>query len=208
MREIIPIKKDILFKTTIGQITNIDLEHNYNINNDLIEGTININGSYKMTEASVLEDDFNYNIPFKVSISKKVNKESIKIEIDDFKYEINKDVLNVEVDLLFTCDEINEEYKLENPINEEVKEEVEVKKEEVEELTKEDININENITNITNIVNTDNKYYTYKIYNVKENDSIDSICLKYNISIDEFKEYNDINEVHEGDKIIIPSNHE
>lgn len=201
MREIIPIKKDILFKTTIGEITNIDLDHNYKINNDLIEGTININGTYKMTEASVLEDDFNYDIPFKVSISKKVNKDTIKIDIDDFKYEIKKDVLNVEVDLLFTCNEIVEEkYELENPIIEESKEEIEIKEEEKE------INIDENINNITNIVNSDNKYYTYKIYNVRENDSVDSICLKYNISIEELKEYNDINELHEGDKLIIPSN--
>lgn len=201
MREIIPIKKDILFKTTIGEITNIDLDHNYKINNDLIEGTININGTYKMTEASVLEDDFNYDIPFKVSISKMVNKDTIKIDIDDFKYEIKKDVLNVEVDLLFTCNEIVEEkYELENPIIEENKEEIEIKEEEKE------INIDENINNITNIVNSDNKYYTYKIYNVRENDSVDSICLKYNISIEELKEYNDINELHEGDKLIIPSN--
>lgn len=201
MREIIPIKKDILFKTTIGEITNIDLDHNYKINNDLIEGTININGTYKMTEASVLEDDFNYDIPFKVSISKKVNKDTIKIDIDDFKYEIKKDVLNVEVDLLFTCNEIVEEkYELENPIIEENNEEIEIKEEEKE------INIDENINNITNIVNSDNKYYTYKIYNVRENDSVDSICLKYNISIEELKEYNDINELHEGDKLIIPSN--
>ena len=201
MREIIPIKKDILFKTTIGEITNIDLDHNYKINNDLIEGTININGTYKMTEASVLEDDFNYDIPFKVSISKMVNKDTIKIDIDDFKYEIKKDILNVEVDLLFTCNEIVEEkYELENPIIEESKEEIEIKEEEKE------INIDENINNITNIVNSDNKYYTYKIYNVRENDSVDSICLKYNISIEELKEYNDINELHEGDKLIIPSN--
>ena len=120
MREIIPIKKDLLFKTTIGEITNIDLEHNYKINDNLVEGTIHLNGSYKMTEASVLEDDFNYDIPFKVSISKKVDKSTIKIEVDDFKYVVNKDILNVEVDLLFTCNEIIEEhYELENPMEEE-----------------------------------------------------------------------------------------
>ena len=193
MREIIPIKKDILFKTSIGEITNIDLDYDYKINENLIEGNIILNGSYKMTEASVLEDDFNYKIPFKVSISKEVNKESIKIEIDDFKYEVKKDILSTQVDLLFTCEEVKEEHiELDNPV-----EEVEMKEEKTEI-------VEDNINNITNIINTDNNYYTYKVYIVRENDTIDSICMKYNININELKEYNEINEIKEGDKLIIP----
>ena len=215
MKEIIPIKKDLLFKTIIGKITNIDLDHNYNIKDNIIEGNVTLSGSYKMTEASVLEDDFVYNIPFAVSISKKVNKDTIKIDIDDFKYEINKDKLYTEVDLLFTCEMIEEKEKIEfeNPV--EIKEEnnkIEIENEVNEKniidnsisLEQNNTNVEENITNITNIVKNDNYYYSYKIYIVKENDSIDSICLKYNISINELKEYNDINEIHEGDKLIIP----
>ena len=194
MREIIPIKKDFLFKTKIGEITNIDLDHEYKINDNLVEGKIFINGSYKMTEASVLEDDFNYTLPFKVSISKVVNKESIKIDIDDFKYDIKNDVLCVNIDLLFTCEEEKPQI-LENPIEE---------KEVIKEETIQETDINENINSITNIVNNDNKYYTYKIYIVREYDTIDSICLKYNTSIDELKEFNDINDIHEGVKLIIP----
>ena len=193
MREIIPIKKDFLFKTKIGEITNIDLDHNYKINDDLINGTIYLNGSYKMTEASVLEDDFNYKIPFKVSISKIVNKDTIKIEIDDFKYEIKNDVLSVNIDLLLSCEEIKEEpINIEKPIEEEVI------------VKDEELNINENINNITNIVNNDNKYYTYKVYIVNEYDTIDSICLKNNTNINDLKEYNDIDDIHEGVKLIIP----
>ena len=196
MREIIPIKKDFLFKTKIGEITNIDLDHEYKINDNLVEGKIFINGSYKMTEASVLEDDFNYTLPFKVSISKVVNKESIKIDIDDFKYDIKNDILCVNIDLLFTCEEKKENPQtFENPIEE---------NEVIKEETIQETDINENINSITNIVNNDNKYYTYKIYIVREYDTIDSICLKYNTSIDELKEFNDINDIHEGVKLIIP----
>ena len=108
MKEIIPLKKDIVFKTAIGQITDINLEHNYDIKDNLVEGNVLLYGSYKMTEASVIEEDFNYKIPFGVSISKNINKDTIKIEIDDFKYDINNDVMSVSVDLEFSCDEVEE----------------------------------------------------------------------------------------------------
>ena len=36
MKEIIPLKKDIIFKTKIGELTNISLDHDYKINEDII----------------------------------------------------------------------------------------------------------------------------------------------------------------------------
>ena len=60
MKEIIPLKKDIIFKTKIGEITNIDLDLEYKVNNDLIDGNVLLSGNYKMTEASVIEEDFFY----------------------------------------------------------------------------------------------------------------------------------------------------
>ena len=197
MREIIPIKKDILFKTVIGQITSINIDHDYKVKDNLIEGYILLSGSYKMTEASVLEDEFSYKIPFGVSISKRVKKDTIKIEIDDFKYHINKDTLSINVDLLFNC----EEESVNNEItNNEVKEPIIEDKEEILEEDKE-----ENIESITNkIVNTIEKYYTYKVYIVRENDTVESVCKKYSVSFDELNEYNDLTNINIGDKIIIP----
>ena len=95
MKEIIPLKKDIIFKTKIGEITNISLEHDYKILDDLVEGEVNINGTYKMTEASVIDEEFEYKVPFGIAISKKVDKDTIKIDIDDFKYELVADIRNV-----------------------------------------------------------------------------------------------------------------
>ena len=105
MREIIPLKKDIIFKTMIGMITNIDVSHDYKVKDDIVEGQLLVSGSYKMTEASVLEEDFYYKIPFSLAISKRIKKDTINIEIDDFRYETNKDVMSIEADLEFTCDE-------------------------------------------------------------------------------------------------------
>ena len=199
MKEIIPLKKDIVFKTAIGQITDINLEHNYDIKDNLVEGNVLLYGSYKMTEASVIEEDFNYKIPFGVSISKNINKDTIKIEIDDFKYDINNDVMSVSVDLEFSCDEVEENnIVFEEPLIEEEKE-ITINE------SNNDIDIDQNITNITNnIVTNDQKYYTYKIYIVREIDTLESICKKYNVSENELKEYNNLTNINIGDKIIIP----
>lgn len=235
MREIIPLKKDIIFKTKIGEITNISLSHDYKINDELIEGSVDISGSYKMTQASILEEDFYYSIPFGVAISKKVQRDTIKIEIDDFKYNFNKDVLSVLIDLELTCDEEIEEErheeenaKIEEEIHEdEVKEEKESENDfmddyfnemnlnNINEYEEENINENtntiikdneiNNITNITNnIINTEDKYYTYKVYIVRVDDTIETICNKYNVTVNDLKDYNDINNIQVGDKIIIP----
>ena len=201
MREIIPIKKDILFKTTIGQITNINLDYDYKVKDSLIEGFLLVNGSYKMTEASVLEDEFSYKIPFGVSISKSIKKDTIKIEIDDFKYQINKDVLSLNIDLLFCCEEESENVEI---INNEIKgEAIEDKEETIDNLDEDDVKEN-NLNIASKLINNEEKYYTYKIYIVRENDTVESICKKYNVTLNDISEYNDLTNLNIGDKIIIP----
>ena len=220
MNEIIPIKKDIIFKTKIGEITDISLDHDYKINNGLIEGSVDIYGNYKMTEGSISQEEFFYSIPISIAITKKVKEETIKLDIDDFKYNFNKDILNVNIDLLLTCEEeikereeeeitnnfnIDEYFSEITPINNiELEEEVTQNKE-YNTLNEYNNDSETNITNITNnIINNENKYYKYKVYIVRQNDTIDSICNKYNVNINEIKEYNDINNINIGDKIIIP----
>lgn len=220
MKEIIPLKKDIVFKTKIAEVTSINLEHDYKILDDIVEGTVYLSGTYKMTEASVIEEDFVYNIPFSIAISKRINKDTIKIEIDDFKYSTSKDVMKVDISLELTCDEERAE--------EEIKEEKEIDLEDnitnidfdnymddyfkdeskdiqITEKDSDNTNIENNINNLTqNIINNENKYYTYKVYIVRQGDTIENICSKYNVQIEDLLEYNDINNISLGDKIIIP----
>ncbi len=241
MKEIIPLKKDIIFKTRIGEITSIDIEHTYNVEDDLVSGDVILSGTYKMTEASVLDEEFYYKIPFSIAITKRVNKDTINIEIEDFAYEIQKDVLKVDIKLELTCEEeedikeeaietldfnndkedfedndfMKEYFENDNNINNEdnivdelnnninvnenTKMDVEVNE------NKTDVDLNENINNITNnIINNENKYYTYKIYIVRDGDTIESICNKYNVTLNDLKDYNNVNNVNVGDKIIIP----
>lgn len=217
MKEIIPLKKDIIFKTKISEVTSINLEHDYKILDDIVEGTVYLSGSYKMTEASVIEEDFVYNIPFSIAISKRINKDTIKIDIDDFKYTTIKDIMKVDISLELTCDEEEREdekneIKVEENINnidfDNYMDDYFKDESKNIEITKEDsdnTNIENNLNNLTqNIINNENKYYTYKVYIVREGDNIESICSKYNVSVDDLIEYNDINNISLGDKIIIP----
>ena len=36
MKEIIPLKKDIVFKSKIGELSNLDLDHDYKVNDNLV----------------------------------------------------------------------------------------------------------------------------------------------------------------------------
>ena len=49
---------------------------------------------------------------------------------------------------------------------------------------------------------------TGKVYIVRPNDTIDAICNKYEININDLKEYNDITNINVGDKIIIPQTYD
>ncbi len=210
MKQIIPLKKDILFKSKIGSLSNLNLDHDYKINDDIVNGTVALSGTYKMTEASIVEDDFFYTIPFSIAISSRIKKDTIKIEIEDFKYEIEKDTLKVNISLELTCEEDeseieNDEVNLDDYIDNYFQDEIEESKEEVKEI-KNEIDVDTEINNITNnIITTNDKYYTYKIYIVRENDTIESICNKYNVTYEDLKEYNNLTELNIGDKIVIPS---
>ena len=77
------------------------------------------------------------------------------------------------------------------------------------EKTNENINTNynENInTNIFTPSQDEEKYVTYRVYKVTETDTIDTIITKYNITKEMLSDYNNIENIMSGDKLIIPTN--
>lgn len=72
-----------------------------------------------------------------------------------------------------------------------------------EEENRDNIKSDDIISSINN--NTDN-FVTYKIYKIHENETLESIVIKYHTTIDDLKEYNDLNNLNIGDKIIVPIN--
>lgn len=78
------------------------------------------------------------------------------------------------------------------------------------------ININNINTNINNNTNTNDNnnlfagfetadtYTAYRVYLIKEEDTIDTILKKYNVTKEDLSLYNDLSDIKYGDKIIIP----
>ena len=119
MNETIPFKKSITFKTKIEEITDISLEHDYKIMDDIIDGDFILEGTYKMTKASVITEDFFYKIPFQIAINDRLLKESICLSIDDFSYEIEKnETLNLDIKLALTAEENLDDFIEEVVLNE------------------------------------------------------------------------------------------
>ena len=55
----------------------------------------------------------------------------------------------------------------------------------------------------SNLDNTET-YTTYYVYIVKDDDTVEKILTKYDITKEDFENYNDINNIKAGDKVIIP----
>jgi len=68
-------------------------------------------------------------------------------------------------------------------------------------------NTNENINNnIFTPSQDEEKYVTYRVYKVTEADTIDTIITKYNVTKEMLSDYNNIENIMPGDKLIIPTN--
>ena len=102
MKQIITLEKEIAFKTMLGDITSISLEPDLAfINDSEIEGNLIISGTYKMTEASALEEKFNYKVPVEIMLTTSLLEDKRKVDVNNFTYEIvNEEALAIKVELL------------------------------------------------------------------------------------------------------------
>ncbi len=212
MKKTIPLKKQLTFKTNIHEITSISLENTLHYIENKIEGEIIISGTYKITENSTKLEEFEFKIPTHIDIDKKY-KDCIQIDIEDFYYEIiNNNVLGINVEILI--DNLVEKDETQNKEQTIINNEIEARcieaeienipqKKESQEPTKE-----ENKNPIFEQFKEDKEEYsTYHVYIVRQEDSIDTITSKYNITQEKLSEYNDIKEIKLGDKLIIPENY-
>lgn len=132
MRESIPYEKEIVFNTKIVEITSISLEYEANVLDEDIEGDFIVSGDYKIHELSVNKEPFKYRIPFSVSLTDDIIRDSIKYDINNFTYEIvDDDTLRVNIEFGIDYELVKEKIQ---------KEEVEETREDAiqGELTKDD----------------------------------------------------------------------
>jgi hypothetical protein len=101
MKKTVSFEKKIDFPTMIGEVCAISLEDNLKfIDESNIEGNLELVGKYKLTEASRLEEDFNYKIPVEIALTEKLDLNTAKVGIADFYYEIeNDDVMICHIEL-------------------------------------------------------------------------------------------------------------
>ena len=197
MKKTVSFDKKIDFPTMIGEITEVSLDHNLKfINESSIEGDLLLVGKYKLTEASTLEEDFNYSIPVEISLTESIDLNTSNIEIGDFYYELENDkVMNCHIELLVEGLELLEEVR-------ECDGEIEEK--EVEIPVIENLEENNEESLFVNLKDDSDTYGTFIVYMVRQNESINSILEKYHTAIEELQKYNDINNINIGTKLIIP----
>ena len=232
MKKIIPFNNVLEFQTDVREITAISLEHEINKYPDTISGTFYISGEYKITEGILDREKFNFELPFDIALSENYKIESLIVDIDDFRYNlISEKSLKVNIDLyidgeieeptiiipskesldflnreevtkeeLITTKEIQPERI--NLLQEMLTDNKEESMEEKETITNENNNENNNFLDLSK----DDAYVTYRVYKVLENDTLDTILEKYNITKEMLSDYNNIENIIPGDKLIIPTN--
>ena len=268
MKQIITLEKEIAFKTMVGEISSISLEPDLDFINDTeIEGNLIISGTYKMTEASTIEEDFSYKVPVEIMLTTALEEDTRKVDINNFTYAIvNEEALSITVELLIeglekvdiedTLEEENKdveeviETKEEVPVMEEETDirssedkEESTDREEIEVLTtEEDLpsfeEVKEDLPNLDEIpvmkeekevemestlngdntsnkqvmdsifsafANTEETYSTYSVYILREDDNLEEVMAKYKTNRETLAEYNDLENLKVGSKLIIPT---
>ena len=171
MKQIISFEKEIAFKTMIGEVTSISLEHTLSFQGpSTISGDMIVSGTYKMTEASTLEEDFQYAIPVDIMLTKELEEDNRSIAIHNFTYDIrNEDTLHLYIDVLVKGREVIELEEDNEEVIEPVREEQpkideeQVIEEQIEDTTNDnkelltDIEVEESQKVIDNIINTEKK---------------------------------------------------
>lgn len=133
MKQIIPFKKELPFKTKVSDITSISLEREINVLDDgIVTGVFHITGDYKMNEGSINRENFSFDLPFDITLDPRYDVKTVSSDIEDFYYDvINDNTLKVNIDLY-----VEAEYLPESEIKEEV---IEISDDDTREEMKDDV---------------------------------------------------------------------
>ena len=200
-------------------VSQTEEEFKYNIPVD-----ITIDPKYETKNCVVSIDDFSYEI---------INEENLKVNIS-----VMLDDLDIKDDPVETIEvvvpkedketnevEVQDERKekeftfLEGDVNDDLKElenfakekNISIKKEEVvsEKKSSEEINVNTDFSEtLFQDIEEEKEFSIYRVYTVKEDDTIDIICDKFNTNKEILSDYNDLDNLVIGSKLIIPSQDE
>ncbi len=181
MKQIIPFVKDLELETKISEITSIALEHNLTMeNDDSIVGDFVVSGKYKINDVSISEEVFEKVIPFDITLDDKYDTNKVKIDIDDFYYEIiNDEYLRVHIDVLVD-NLVYVKEKKELPKEIDMKPIYDIKDELTRELNQMDENNNEGEDN--KMINDSEKEVLENKEEEKKEETVDSVDIVNNLS--------------------------
>ena len=110
MKQIIPFKKDLPFKTKVSEITSISLERDINVEEEgIVSGIFHITGDYKMNEGSINRENFSFDLPFDITLDPRYDVDTVTSDIEDFYYDVeNEDTLKVNIDLFVEAEYLPE----------------------------------------------------------------------------------------------------
>jgi len=138
--------------------------------------------------------------------------EDILEDLDEIKEEPKEEFEEIRKDFDIRNEELEDKNKIENPkkeinVKEKIKpvaKEIQIEtKDEIEE-TEERISEEEEKTIMDTIKNSDDTFITYHIHIVKETETKESISSLYKVPISLISEYNNLDSITTGDKILIP----
>lgn len=233
MNDVFTLDKEFLFKSSIYEISSISIEQNSDINGTYLEGEFIVSGTYRLHEISINKEDFSFKIPFKHELRSNIDLDTINLDINDFTYDFKSpDELDIHIEYIVSAKEgiktFDNEESLEEFLNKKDFEIIDLRDNEdkednisldndivEKEIIEEDRNFNiqsndkiENTVNedmIINSVNGEEEYVLYHVHTVTMNDTIESITKKYNITVNELKEYNTFDNLELNMKLIIPN---
>lgn len=171
----------------------------------------------------VMEDDtLNCHIDLLVEGVEKIDISEEDVELEDKTEDVRANISNEDDEVVeygaLKDDAVEEEKKEDNKIEEKIKSVADTNVvrddvlEKVEkssaEVTSDDDNHHDVGSLFSSFKDSDETFATYSIYIVRQNDTVEAIMEKYQVSREELESYNDLTNLTIGSKVIIPTHHE
>ena len=199
MKKNIKFEKRIDFPTMVGEISAISLEKDLKfIDESNIEGNLILSGKYKLTEASRLEEEFNYKLPIEISLTEKLDTKTSSVEISNFTYEMqDENIMMCNIELMIDGLELIEEDRecdgegdvkeieipiIENKIEEDIKNQEPIKQ---EKINKEEVEKEKNKKRITKQeitkeeITEETETKSFHLFDITESDETYGTLLVY-----------------------------
>lgn len=199
MKQIVEFTREINFDTNVDEVVSISLDKRVNnVKDGIISGEFDLYLEYKESDISIDTNKYDKTIPFDIDLDSRYILDNVNVDIDDFYYEIGDKSIMLHIDLLIDNLELDDRV---------VEEEVPMHKEEPRDLSpdkeeKKEVKVEPKYETFDSKMNS---FVTYNVHIVRDDDNIDSICQKYNITKEDLSSYNDITNIKLGDKLIVPT---